>query len=76
MKNLLIELLCNRFAFTTPLARFMKTAVFPCCKTNWGCAFTGAKLTGGVLISQAYYYELLQGKTGRHDLKIKELKEK
>ena len=25
---------------------------------------------------QAYYDELLQGKTGRHDLKIKELKEK
>lgn len=24
---------------------------------------------------QAYYEELLQGKTGRHDLKIKELKE-
>lgn len=25
---------------------------------------------------QAYYDELLQGKTGRHDMKIKELKEK
>ena len=25
---------------------------------------------------QAYYDELLSGKTGRHDLKIKELKEK
>lgn len=35
-----------------------------------------AKLTEGVLIPQVYYDELLQGKTGRHDLKIQELKKK
>ena len=31
---------------------------------------------GLLAVLQAYYDELMQGKTGRHDLKIKELKER